>query len=239
MKALVGIVFFASLSAFGQVGIVAEPCANPIPGDQVLRVDFGGLCKYEMLNRKLPQASASRVVYFGDSITELWRNNIPGLRADDTINRGYSGQTTSQMVIRFRSDVVDLRPHVVHIMAGTNDIAGNTGPTSIDHIKQNIRAMVELAQAHGIKVVLGSILPSKQFSWRTNINPLPGIAAMNGWLKGYAANKGAVFVDYHSAMKAADGGLRPNLSADGTHPNAAGYAIMIPLARAAIERAAH
>jgi lysophospholipase L1-like esterase len=177
------------------------------------------------------------VIYFGDSITELWRDGIVGIDPKDTLNRGYSGQTTSQMLVRFRTDVINLKPRIVHFMAGTNDLAGNTGPITFEKIKNNIRSITEFAQMHGIQVVIGSILPAKVFSWRPGMKPAQDIQTMNKWLKTYADNSGFIYVDYYSAMADAEGGLPVELSQDGVHPSPAGYAIMKNIAAAAMRQA--
>ena len=218
------------------VGIKDSPC-DFINSSNSATQDFGGQCKYEKLNAQLPAPGAQRVVWFGDSITEFMRNGIVGLDPADTINRGISGQTTSQMRVRFHSDVINLRPLAVHIMAGTNDIAGNTGPTSLERMKDAFRSMAEEASANGIKVILGSILPAKRFSWRAGISPAETIRTFNSWLKDYADKKGFIYVDYHSAMVDSQGGLPAQYSNDDVHPNDAGYAVMKPLAAEALARA--
>jgi lysophospholipase L1-like esterase len=202
-----------------------------------LTQDFGGLCRYQADNTSLPKASSHRVVYFGDSITELWAARDPGLFTNDTLDRGISGQTTSQMLLRFRADVIDLKPKAVHILAGTNDVAGNTGPTTLQAIKNNIMAMVEMAQTHHIGVVLGSILPAGKFGWRPSIAPVEPIRALNEWLKVYAAERKVFYADYYDAMKDDQSALKGNLADDGVHPNAEGYALMRPIAQKAIAQA--
>ncbi len=219
------------------VGIKDQPC-DFIAGEQATFQDYGNLCKYEKLNFALPAATPERVIWFGDSITELWAKGIIGLNPLDTLNRGISGQTTLQMRLRFRADVINLKPKIVHIMAGTNDIAGNTGPTSFDWMKDQFRSMCEEASQNGIKVVIGSILPARAFSWRPGIAPAESIKKFNSWLKSYAESRGFIFIDYHSAMTEADGGLPKVYSNDGVHPNAAGYAVMAPLAAEAISKVA-
>ncbi|MDF8333627.1 SGNH/GDSL hydrolase family protein [Novosphingobium cyanobacteriorum] len=211
--------------------MVANPCALPRnPAN-----DWPNLCKYQQANRAL--AARPRVVFMGDSITEFWITRAPGIFAQGAVDRGISGQTTPQMLVRFMQDVIALKPRVVHIMAGTNDVAGNTGPTSPTEYAANIRAMVELAQGNGIAVVIGSILPMRAFPWKPGMTPAPQVIALNAWLKDYARSRGTVYADYHSAMADADGGMKPGLAADGVHPDAAGYAIMEPIARAAIAEA--
>ncbi len=200
--------------------------------------DWSQRCRYWDENAHLPPASTERVVFIGDSITEAWREADPELFTNDTLNRGISGQTSDQMVLRFRSDVIDLAPSIVHIMAGTNDVAGNTGPTSLSIFQGNIRSMVEAALLHHIRVVLASVLPAERIPWRTEIErPADTIAAMNNWLRSYAQCEHLVFVDYAGALEDGQGGIKPKLSTDGVHPAVAAYAVMTPLARAAIARA--
>ncbi len=183
-----------------------------------------------------PQPGENRVVFMGDSITAGWKldESFPG---KPYINRGIGGQTTPQMVVRFRQDVIDLKPKVVIILAGINDIAGNTGPMTLEQTEGNIASMAELARANGIRVVLCSVLPAFDFPWAPGLTPAPKVVAVNEWMKKYAAEKGEVYVDYYSAMKDDRGGLPPTLSHDGVHPLPAGYAIMAPLAEAGIEKA--
>jgi acyl-CoA thioesterase-1 len=162
----------------------------------------------------------------GDSITEGWQQSRPEFFSGDRIDRGISGQTTSQMLGRFYADVIALHPAVVHILAGTNDIAGNGGPTSLDAIENNIRSMVELAQAHRIKVVLGTVLPAAQYSWRPDIDPVPSILALNVWIRSYARSRGVTLVDYYALLDDGQNGLARSNSKDGVHPTPAGYAKM-------------
>ena len=183
-----------------------------------------------------PAADGKRVVFMGDSITEAWKleESFPG---KPYINRGIGGQTSPQMLVRFRQDVIDLKPNVAIILAGINDIAGNTGPMTLEQTEENIASMAELATANGIRVVLCSVLPAFDFSWARGLSPAPKIVEVNAWIKDYAAQKGFVYVDYYSAMKDERGGLPAALSKDGVHPLPAGYAIMAPLAEAGIEAA--
>jgi lysophospholipase L1-like esterase len=155
------------------------------------------------------------------------------------VNRGISGQTTPQMLVRFRADVVALKPSVVVILAGTNDIAGNTGPSSLAAIEDNLMTMTELARAHDIRVVLASLLPVGADAEQTTRRPPETIRALNAWMRAYAARERLGFVDYYDAMRDANGALRKDLTDDGLHPNAAGYAMMAPLAQAAIDHALH
>ncbi len=153
------------------------------------------------------------------------------------MGRGISGQTTPQMLVRFRQDVIDLKPAVVVILAGTNDIAGNTGPSTQAMIEDNLESMVELARANGIRPVLSSVLPAYDYPWRPGVEPAPKIVALNAWMKQYAAEHHVVYLDYWSAMADARQGLRPELTTDGVHPNEAGYQVMAPLAERAIAEA--
>jgi acyl-CoA thioesterase I len=206
--------------------------------DRRLTTDFPWLERFKEANLKLgaPAADEKRVVFMGDSITEGWNldQSFPGKHY---INRGISGQTTPQMLVRFRQDVIALQSKAVVIFAGTNDIAGNTGPETLEQIEGNLASMAELAQANGIKVILCSITPVFDYPWAPGLTPAPKIDAINAWLKAYAARKGFFYVDYHSAMKDTRDGLPKNLSEDGVHPLPAGYAVMAPLAQAAIDKA--
>ncbi|MFZ0745494.1 MAG: SGNH/GDSL hydrolase family protein [Terracidiphilus sp.] len=206
--------------------------------DEQILTDFPWLARFRDADAKLgaPAAGENRVVFMGDSITEAWHldASFPG---KNYVNRGISGQTTPQMLVRFRQDVIHLEPKVVVILAGTNDIAGNTGPETLEQIEDNLASMSDLATANHIRVVLCSITPAFDYPWKRGMEPAPKIDAINAWMKDYAAGKGYVYVDFHSAMKDAEDGLPPNLSKDGVHPLPAGYAIMAPLAEAGIEKA--
>lgn len=198
--------------------------------------DWAGLCRYREANAALAGKPAPRVVFMGDSITEGWVDGDPQLFADGVVGRGISAQTSPQMLLRFRQDVVALRPRVVHIMAGTNDMAGNTGPMTTRDFQNNILAMLDIARANGIAVVLAGIPPSKNLYWR-DLDPRREIRALNAWLCDTAAQRGLVFVDYGEVLADADGGLRAELGRDSVHPNPSGYARMRPLAEAAIATA--
>jgi lysophospholipase L1-like esterase len=195
--------------------------------------DWAGLCRYQNDNAAL-LATRRRpdIVFLGDSITENWVLGDPTLFSGTRIGRGIGGQTTAQMVVRFHSDVIALRPRTVHLMAGTNDVAGNAGPTSERAFQQNIQAMVEMARAHGIRVVLASIPPAAKFTWRPELQPARQIAALNAWLRDYAARERLEYLDYYSVLATADGALRPAFGIDGVHPNRDGYAAMRALATA-------
>lgn len=199
--------------------------------------DWPNLKRYQGANAQLgsPAAGENRVVFYGDSITDAWIDVTPEFfKGKPYLDRGISGQTTPQMLVRFRQDVIDLNPKVVVILAGTNDIAGNTGPSTPEMIQDNFKSMVELARANGIQPVLASILPASDYKWKPGMEPGPKIAAFNVWLKSYAEKNGLVYLDYYSAMVDDKLGLPANLSKDGVHPNPAGYAIMGPLAEKAI-----
>ncbi len=207
--------------------------------------DWPQLGRYREQNRQLAPASGSpRVVFMGDSITDAWPMRVSDFFAGKAyVGRGIGGQTTPQMLIRFRPDVIDLEARVVVILAGTNDIAGNTGAMSDEEIQGNIASMAELAKAHGIRVVLSSILPVSAYHVAPNgipqtiQRPMTRIRALNDWMKKYAAAEKHVYLDYFSAMLDGTGVLRTELSGDDLHPNAAGYAVMGPLAEAAISDA--
>lgn len=208
--------------------------------------DWAQLSRYRDANRTVPNASAGarRVVFMGDSITDSWQQPRFGgfFPGRDYLDRGISGQTTPQMLVRFRPDVIDLAPAAVVILAGTNDIAGNTGPMTDDQIEGNLASMADLAKAHGIKIVLASITPTSAYHTtrglpQTTVRPLARIKAINEWIKRYASDHGDVYLDYFSAMVDESGQMRSELTLDDLHPNAAGYAIMAPLAQAAIDRA--
>jgi lysophospholipase L1-like esterase len=208
--------------------------------DERLRTDWAGLQRYRQANAELgaPARGARRVVFMGNSITDAWARWFPTMfPGKPYVGRGISGQTTPQMLVRFRQDVVALRPAVVVLLAGTNDIAGNTGPSSLEMIEDNIASMTEIARANGIRVVLASVLPAFDYPWKPGVEPAPKIVALNAWLRDYAAKHGAVYLDYHSAMADARQGLRAELTSDGVHPNEAGYRVMAPLAERAIAEA--
>jgi lysophospholipase L1-like esterase len=245
----------AILLLFLPFSAVAQQTQTPPPGDAAQRLewwkesranvflnDFGELKRYRDANAALtaPRLDENRVVFYGDSITDGWKiaEYFPG---KPYINRGISGQTTSQMLVRFRQDVIDLHPKVVVILAGTNDIAGNTGPISVQGIEANMASISELARANNIAVVWSSVTPVNNYTPRSldffaTRSPAK-ILELNRWLKQYCADNHLVYLDYFSAMVDKDGLLRHDLAEDGLHPNAAGYAIMAPLAQKAIEEA--
>ncbi|MDQ1232136.1 SGNH/GDSL hydrolase family protein [Sphingomonas sp. SORGH_AS_0879] len=202
--------------------------AGPVPAQET-GGDWAALATYRQRDTDLIAggAVAHRVVFMGDSITEGWDRDHQSVFADPLhINRGISGQTTAQMLVRFRQDVVALHPETVILLGGTNDIAGNGGEVDDATIRGHVRWMVELARANGIRVVLVSILPTNHYWWAPQVAPAARIADHNRWLRDYAARMGLTFVDAYAAMLAEAGAIDPGLSGDGVHPNAAGYAVM-------------
>lgn len=202
--------------------------------------DWPGFYRYRSDNEKvgLPAPGVHRVVFMGNSITDGWSNARPDFFAGKPyVNRGISGQTTPQMLVRFRADVIKLKPAVVVILAGTNDIAGNTGPVTLEMIEDNIISMAQLAKANGIKVVLCSVLPVLDYPWKPGLEPADKIIALNALLKSDAEKLGLFYVDYFSAMVDSQKGLKAEYSGDGVHPNDAGYNVMEPLVEAAIAKA--
>lgn len=204
--------------------------------------DFGQLARYRKANAALapPAADESRVVFLGDSITDYWKlpDYFPGM---PYINRGIDGQTTPQMLVRFRQDVIDLHPKVLVLLAGTNDIAGVTGPTSNEDIEANYASMAELARVHGIRTVFASVLPVNNYTHDAEesfaLRPRDRILGLNKWLKNYCAKNHFVYLDYFSALVDEQGMLKRALTEDGLHPTDAGYKIMAPLAEKAIQKA--
>ena len=205
--------------------------------------DWANLTRYREANHGITNAE---VVFMGDSITDLWQQTRFGgfFLGKRYVDRGISGQTTPQMLLRFRADVLNLKPKVVVILAGTNDIAGNTGVTTNEDVQGHLASMSELAVAHGVKVVLASITPVSEYHLanpnavpQTTSRPMARIRAINEWIRTYAAARKHVYLDYFSAMVDSTGLLKAELSGDDLHPNAQGYAVMAPLAEAAIARA--
>lgn len=228
----------------GRPGAAARTLSSSLVGEAGNQrpADWAGLARYRAENAQLavPRRDEQRVVLYGDSITEGWVAAAPGFFAGRPwFGRGISGQTTAQMLVRFRQDVVALRPGVVVILAGTNDLAGNAGPSTPEMVLDNLVSMTEIARASGIRVVLSSVLPAADYPWRPGLGPATKIVALNGLIRGYAARSGAVYLDYHSAMADERGGMRRELSEDGVHPNTAGYAVMAPLAEDAVKKALH
>lgn len=210
---------------------------------ETLLDDFGELHRYREANAALMHVEpvTDRVVFFGDSITEAW-NLEEHFPVEPYLNRGIGGQTTPQLLIRFRHDAIALRPRLAVILAGTNDIGGNTGPMRLEDIAANLASMADIAKASGVRAVFSSLLPPGHKETplsRFNLlkHPLSEVLALNGWLCEYCAANGLGFIDYFSAMSGPDRLIRPDLSEDGLHPNSLGYRIMSPLAKAAIDKA--
>ena len=256
VKAIVLMGWLATASVSGQQTSTSPPAPTGpevaaaltrlMASDARLR-DWANLARYRDANRALPAPGAgeARVVFMGDSITDAWPQPRFGtfFAGKPYVGRGISGQTTPQMLIRFRPDVIDLKARVVVILAGTNDIAGNTGPMTNEEIQGNLASMAQLAKANGIRVVMASIQPVSSYhvsptgTPQTTSRPMDRIKAINEWMKKYAAAEGHVYLDYFTAMLDDKGLLREDLSADDLHPNAKGYALMEPLAEAAIKQA--
>ena len=217
--------------------IIALATAGALAAQAPSPTDWANLARYRPANAQLKPAAPgeNRVVFMGNSITEGWAPRFDSLfPGKPYVGRGISGQTTPQMLLRFRQDVIALNPKVVVILGGTNDIAGNTGPSTLEMIEDNLASMTELAKANGIKVVLVSVLPAFDYRWKPGVEPAPKIVALNTWIKQYAAKAGAVYLDLHTPMADERQGMKASLSADGVHPNAAGYALMSPLTERAI-----
>lgn len=243
MLRVIVVVFFCATSTLGQ------DCADlktRLDRAETRLSDWPALKRYREDNLKVvpPAKSERRVVFMGDSITDSWDspNNGGFFPNKPYVNRGISGQTTPQMLIRFRRDVIELKPKVVVILAGTNDLAGNTGATTLEAIQDNLTSMAELATAHRIRVVFASLLPVSDYEIRdgqpilqTKRRPPDQILALNTWMKNYARTHRHGYLDYFSAMADDKGFLKDELSNDGLHPNPAGYAVMAPLAQAAID----
>lgn len=258
LKLFRSVVFFVSVLA--SVSLVVAQQAVPTPGirstgfaglDQyrasriaMFTDDYGQLARYRDANAKLGPAAAdeNRVVFFGDSITDIWKleNYFPN---KPYVNRGIGGQTTPQMLVRFRQDVIDLHPKVVVILAGTNDIAGNTGPMRTEDIEADLMSFAQLARANGVRVVFSSVLPVNNYTTKSQDffaqRPPKRILELNTWLKDYCTQNKIVYLDYFSPMVDDKGMLKADLAEDGLHPNDAGYKIMVPLAEAAIQKALH
>jgi lysophospholipase L1-like esterase len=257
--ALLSIFLTCSIAAFAQQPAAAAP-TQPVSDQVVLPKpltaleryrqskipiymnDYGQLARYRDANRELkpPAPGENRIVFFGDSITDGWKltDYFPG---KPYVNRGISGQTTPQMLVRFREDVIDLQPKAVVILVGTNDIAGNTGPMTLEQIEANYTSLAELASANQVKVIFSSVLPVNNYTpeaqeFFADRSPSK-ILELNRWLKSYCAAHGCIYLDYFGAMVDDKGLLKKELADDGLHPNVAGYKVMAPLAEAAIARA--
>jgi len=202
--------------------------------------DWANLNRFREENIKLgpPSQGEKRILFMGNSITEGWSQKSPGFFSGPPyINRGISGQTTPQMLLRFRADVITLQPAVVVILAGTNDIAGNTGPSTLEMILDNLISMAELAGANNIKVILCSVLPAFDYPWNPGLNPDEKIPALNKMIKSYAEKNDIIYLDFFLSMVDDQNGLKEQYTYDGVHPNEAGYKVMEPLAEEAIIKA--
>jgi lysophospholipase L1-like esterase len=208
--------------------------------DERLRNDWAYLARYRDDNARIgnPAPEEDRVVFYGNSITDYWINVMPDFFVGKpNIDRGIGGQTTPQMLVRFRQDVINLRPKVVVILAGINDIAGATGPSTLEMIEGNIQSMVELAKANNIKVVLSSVLPCDSIMIRPDLHPAESVVQLNAWLKNFANESQCVYLDYFPPLANSKNGLKKEYTYDGVHPNKAGYEIMAPLAEEAVRKA--
>lgn len=220
--------------------IIAMFLFSILTGKTLLAQDWANIARFKNENAKLPAPAKAekRVVFMGNSITEGWLKTRPSFFAGKPyVNRGIGGQTTPQMLVRFRADVINLKPALVVILAGTNDIAGNTGPSTLEMIKDNIVSMAELAKANGIKVILSSVLPVYDYPWKPGLNPVENIFALNIMLKDYALKNKLGYVDYFTPMADSRKGLKIELGEDGVHPNETGYLIMEPLVEKVITEA--
>ncbi|MCU1322564.1 MAG: Capsular biosynthesis protein [Acidobacteriaceae bacterium] len=233
----------SAVQAAPPAAVAAAPdAAKQIATMQAKLNDWPQLGRYAAENAALggTPKRQKRVVFYGDSITDGWgrRPNtgtfFPGKAY---VNRGISGQTTPQMVVRFRQDVIDLNPSAVVILAGTNDVAGNTGPMTPKMTEDNFTSMADLAKVNGIKVIIASITPAFDYPWKKGLEPAGKIKELNTWLETFCKDRGLTYLDYYAALTDEQGGMKTGTSFDGVHPNAAGYAIMTPLAEAAIQQA--
>ena len=224
---------------------IRDPSAPPPPAvaaflketDRRASVDWPNLCRYAPDNAALG-GRAPTVVFLGDSITEGWARMDPQFfTANSAAGRGISGQVSGQTLLRFQQDVVALHPKVVHIMIGTNDVAGNAGPTTYADIERNLTAMVQLARANKIRVVLATVPPAADFPWRRGMAPAQKIIALNRWIRDYAKRENLILADYHAALADPAGGFRASWTVDGVHPNADGYKVMDPIAQGAVQAA--
>ncbi len=200
--------------------------------------DWPNLRRYRSENAQL-KPEKNRVVFYGNSITDAWIDVSPIFFKSNPsyVDRGISGQTTPQMLIRFRQDVIGLHPKVVVILAGINDIAGNTGPSTLDMIENNLASMSQLAKANGIKVILCSVLPAYTLPWKREVDPIQKIIDLNKWIKDFAHKNNFIYLDYYTAMADERKGLPAKYSKDGVHPTAEGYAVMEPMAVKVISQA--
>jgi lysophospholipase L1-like esterase len=208
--------------------------------EEQLHNDWANFGRFREENKQInmPAAGEKRVVFMGNSITEGWIRIDPGFFSGKPyINRGISGQTTPQMLVRFKPDVINLKPSVVVILAGINDIAGNTGPSTLEMIEDNLSSMAEIAQANKIAVVLSSVLPAYDFPWHPGLQPAEKVVQLNAWIKNYAMTHKCIYLDYFTPMSDEKHALKKSYTEDGVHPTLAGYKIMEPLVEEAIQKA--
>jgi lysophospholipase L1-like esterase len=222
-------------SAFADEQCGERPNTAPALQPPLLLTDWPWLARYRDENAKLI-ASGAKVdtVFLGDSITEGWVRADAEFFAKGNVGRGISAQTTPQLLVRMHADVITLKPRTVHIMAGTNDIAHNTGPMTAQESQANLMAMCEIAKAHKLRIVLGSVPPASKYWWRPEVSPKPEALALNEWMRGYAKQIGAKYADYAAVLTDASGNVKLDLAKDEVHPTAAGYAAMRTVAEAAI-----
>lgn len=235
-RTLVRVGFAAPLALSACRG-AAEPLEEQCKREFLPKLDFPQLGKYRADNERIIGSKAQvDVVFIGDSITEGWKDKRPGFFSPGRVGRGIGGQTTPQMVLRMMADVVRLKPKAVHIMAGTNDIAGNTGPMTPEMTQDNFRMMGDIARAHGVKVLVASIPPAASFPWRPSLETRKPIAEMNRWLKQFASSTRAIWVDYHPVLDDGTGAMKPGLAYDGVHPTEAGYDVMATVVNPILRR---
>lgn len=207
--------------------VMAQDCRVENDAERRLHGDFAWLDRYAADNRVLiDNGTQTGIVVIGDSITQGWKDKRPAFFTRGRVNRGIGGQTTPQMLLRMMADVIALKPRAVHIMAGTNDIAGNSGPMTQAMSRDNLAAMTTLARAHDVQVLLGAIPPAARFPWRPGLDTRTPIASLNRWLKSHAEQTDAIWIDYHAVLDDGSGGMQPGLADDGVHPTEAGYELM-------------
>ena len=234
-----------NVALWGQGGSVQTQAPPQVTAQQRVETlekkltDWGQLGYYREANAKLaaPTAGEERVVFYGASVVEYWKTRGAFFPGKPYVDRGISGQTTPQMLVRFRQDVIDLQPRAVVILGGSNDIAGNTGPMTPEMTEASWQSMAELAKANGIAVIFASLTPSMDFPWKKGLKPAEKIRGLNAWLKEYCARASLTYLDVYSVLTDADGGMKEGISLDGVHPNAKGYALMEPPTQVAIDRA--
>lgn len=235
--AVIALAVFLGLRAWSgdeRAGMTATPCAaNGGPASGSASDDWARLCAYRRANAELlEEGAAPEIVMIGDSITAFWPDGDKSI-----VNRGIAGQTSAQVLLRFRQDAVALRPRIVHILVGINDVAGNSGQVSPDMFANNVAAMVEQAEAHDISVIVGTIPPARAFEWAPDADPGHWVPILNRWLTRHASDNGLILADYHTVLTDKQGRIREKLFRDGLHPNNEGYAAMTRVLEAAIEQA--